>query len=1208
MMSCVRPLARPLLMFTALVLLIGVLIQPTASSHAQGGSPPPPPTPTAGPTGDERPATSGHPIPISALDSAKNAPLTPTATAQPLVQKPASAAPLPAADSAPQGAIREGTVAPQATQPANTFHVNTIASATVAADGLLTYSIYFTNTASVTYQNVILQNGIGGGQRYTGCDNAATCPFTYTGNLDIPRPTIIDSLTTGNGGSYDARQIVWNLGTVQPGRTGRISYTVRVWREVFPQTERPPTILGNTVALYKDGAINSNNLLNEDQWGVLVVGPVFYMTKTVDKPAALEREQVRYTISIGNKTNPNDQSRVDARDAHTVKVVDIVPPQLTNIVPEDGGQVVPQGNGDIWVVWNIPLLAVGTSTVRHFKATIKDTLAECNTMSNGRYYVTSNEMPYADQDRYYIQGRGSADTLIPPPVVVDIQVTTTGTIYVGDTVSFLVTAKSYWDSDITNATVLFHVPSAFTYVSSSVGSVYSNGLVTWAGVTLPHKTDFNTPGLKQFTVQASAGRFIDSPVENHAFAEIQKPLPGGVPSDCLRPFDRGVDVRPLLYANKTVNVSTAVLSGTDVIYTVELLNISAQTLTNVTLVDNIPYPTGGPFRFKGMVSGSTPAPTSVTSTQVRWDGNLSVPGGTLNSPGRTTLRFTMTARGRPGECRDNHVFPDSPASQAHEVGGGNVCIAFPFGLTKLVDRTAVSPRDSNRTLQFTVRYKNLISTSLNITPRDLPEASYTFKQMLQGPQPNNGGAIVNGYISWPPITLQGNQTVEYIFTMDLPVGQDGAIPPGIYCNRGSMIVEPTSEYGPGWVSDPPACTVVSSLELHVEKWLDRHDIGLGELVTYGVNLSNNSDSAISQLVVSDTLPVNMSYVRPATGSLAPTVTTLPNGQQRLRWENVLVPAHTTTTVSFQARAPALIGTNRNVAEVSGGNPVPYFTCQYNPSPPGSCLGNADMNIFNLVTIDPQPEPPLAQPGSIVTYTVSLVSNNNIPYLNTTVTDTLPLGFTFLSMVSGPEPFRPRPDQLIWYNQSLPQKDGSNAGRLRYVFRARAPLSYGSFRMRVDASSPTGIIPTVDNAARVLIVPPTPALSLVAPTLVQVGSDVTFRISLVNPLATPLTGVTINHTLPTGFVYKSVETGTPAPTASGQTLTWNSVTVPARSEDGTPGIVELVVIATAPNTEGTATSTVTASGGGTSIDQTYNRVDMIIAQLRYVFLPIVNTTG
>jgi uncharacterized repeat protein (TIGR01451 family) len=397
--------------------------------------------------------------------------------------------------------------------------------------------------------------------------------------------------------------------------------------------------------------------------------------------------------------------------------------------------------------------------------------------------------------------------------------------------------------------------------------------------------------------------------------------------------------------------------------------------------------------------------------------------------------------------------------------------------------------------------------------------------------------------------------------------------------------------------------------MHVSKWVDRRDVGLGEQVIFGVDMLNNSDDTVSGLVVSDTLPVNVIYVKPGPSSLPPTtVTDLPNGRQLLRWENIPpVTGHSKATVSFQVRAPGLIGSYRNVAEVTGGQPAPAFTCDYGRSPTGGCQGVADLNVFNLVTIDAQPTPANTQPGEIVTYNLSVVSNNNIPYQSTTVTDTLPLGFTFVEMVTGPAPYRPRPDVLIWSNQTIPAKEGNNPGRLTYVFRAKAPLSYGSFRSRVEASSPTGIIPTLDNAGRVLIVPPNPALSLVAPSLVQIGSDVTFRISLVNPLATPLNSVTINHVLPDGFVYKTTGTGTAAPTINGKTLTWSNVTVPARDQDGTPGIVELIVIATAPNTVGTYTSTVSASSS-TSIDQTYNKVDIVVAELRYIFLPIVNTTG
>jgi uncharacterized repeat protein (TIGR01451 family) len=1205
MFSSARSLARSLLMVMALVLLIATLIQPATFSHAQEDEPPP--SPTAGPPQGEQPAAG---VALKGEPTPNNTPAVPAGTSREPVQPAA-----PVSDFAPMAPLSSTTTPaqskPQATQLPNTFHVNIIASATVVADGLLTYSIYFTNTAPIAYQNVILQNGIGGAQRYTGCDSIVTCPFTYTGTL-ATSPTLKEM--NGNGNSYDSRQIVWNLGNVQPGQKGRISYTVRVWRDLYPQSERPVSVLGNTVALYDGGAINQDRKLNEDQWGVLVVGPVFNFSKTVDKRVALQRERITYTISLGNKTHPNDLARLDARDAHNAQIIDIVPSTLdpnsiTIISP--GGRKETHGS-ETWVVWDIPLLAVGSTQTRQFSATIKDTLSECNAVDNDRYYATSDEFPFNEQG-FQMSIRGpNAQTFIAPPVALDVQVVTPGPIYVGDAVKYVINAKNNLDTALDGLEILFYLPPDFSYTKSTPNGVYDTNtkIVKWSNVHIDAKVNFDTPGLTQFTVETVAGRKIDS---NKAYAEFKTPLPGNHPSGCLRKVERNVDVQPLLYANKSVQTGTSstwVLSGTDVIYTIELVNISLQPMTNVSLVDYIPSPPGGPFVFKAMVSG--PAPSSSTSTQLFWN-NLTIPAATSSTaPGRTTLRFTMTVRGRPNECRDNRILPDSLPSQARETSGGLICIAFPWNVDKEVDVHGLSPRSTERRLVFTLTYENLVGTDVNMTPKDeflarARDFPYIFDRMIQGPDPINKIPDANGRLNWAPIILHGHETVVYKFEVLLPLGNDGLIPTGTYCNRG--ILWPNGpEYDYYIYTVPDACTTVSSLELHVSKWLDRRDVGLGELVTYGIELTNNSDDPVSQLVVSDTLPVNVLYIQPATGSLPPTVTELPNGRQLLRWENILVPAHNKTIVAFKARAPALIGPYRNVVEVSGGNPAPAFTCDYGFSPTGGCQGVVDLNVTNLVTIDPQPTPASAQPGDIITYNVSLVSNNNIPYVNTIITDTLPLGFTFVEMVTGPVPYRPRPDVLIWNNQTIPPRDGNNAGRLTYVFRAKAPLSYGSFRSRVEASSPTGTIPTVDNAGRVLITPPNPALSLVAPSLVQIGSDVTFRISLVNPLATPLTGVTINHALPASFVYKGVGTGTPAPTVNGQTLTWNSVTIPGIAQDGTPGIVELIVIATAPNAEGTATSTVTASGGSVPIDQTYNKVDMIIAQLRYIFIPFIGSSG
>src|SRR5262245_20484489 len=407
MISSVRPLARPLLIITALILLIGVLIQPASFSHAQA-SDPPPPTATAGPTAaPQRDGPTSQPRAVIrnpdgtlTFQDSKAKPWSDVTT--PSRPAPASSrAPdsLPASPRQPsdQASDLNGRVAPQVQTG---FQVNIVSSATTLVDKDLTYTIFFTNTASTAYSNVLLQNGIQAGQRYTNCNSPATCPFTYTGTLSSP-PTILSA--SGTGTSYDAREVVWSLGTVQPGQKGSIKYTVRVQWDLFPRSKEAAHVLGNTVALYRDGVINLNNKLNEDQWGVLVVGPVFYINKTVQEGAGpvLQGDRIHFELTLGNATLPEDQfqgaPRRDAVTATQVQVVDLITERVPQLDPatlqfQDGGTYDPSKG---WAIWNLASpLAPGQSVKVHFSAVVRSDLTQCDTIRN-RGFASSAQLPVA---------------------------------------------------------------------------------------------------------------------------------------------------------------------------------------------------------------------------------------------------------------------------------------------------------------------------------------------------------------------------------------------------------------------------------------------------------------------------------------------------------------------------------------------------------------------------------------------------------------------------------------------------------------------------------------------------------------------------------------------------------------------------------------------------------------------------------------------
>lgn len=1126
--------------------------------------------------------------------------LVPTAT--PTTLDAQSTADTPSVD-----AVEPSLVRPSDTQPDGTFKINIVSKLKAHADERVTYSMYFTNTSNLTYNNVLLETSIGNNQAYTGCSNApATCLFTYTGTLS-QQPFIKTLSGNTNGNNYGARKVVWALGTVAPQQYGKIDYTVRVNPAVYPQTKKAAVVLGNTAALYRDDSISTATVLNSDQWGILVHGPIFNLKKTVDKTQALQGDELVYTITVGNATAPEDQPggkiRDDAEDATNVVIYDDVPDQLTNVVPINTNGingVVSTVNGRTRITWTIDRLDRNQSRELRFSARIRTDLAanNCNNINNNQYAVTSNEIPMKSAtERYTISG-ASVSTQLFRPVVLQVQASP-NRVYIGETVTWRVTVKNNWSSQLNPVTIKLFLPSAFSYTSSGDGGVYNSvdNSVTWSNVTIPQGT-FASPGSKQLTVQSTAGIVINA---NEAIAQVMS-LPANVPMGCVQTIKGTANVEPLLSATKTVNVSTAVLSGTNVIYTVELSNRSSTPMTDVSLVDTLPINSNIPFVFVQMLDGG-PNPSSVSSTTVRWD-NLTVPGGSAANPGRTVLRFVVTARGLPGRCLNNRIKPDSSRSQAREVNSAQVCIAFPWSITKTVDRNSVNPNDSNRLLEFTLTFESHINKDQMIVPMDRftkPAGNfYTFKQMLEGPPPESVIPDQNGFIYWDEVLLPANGKLTYRFTVELPL--DGTrIRAGDYCNRGWM--EPIGE-GYSILTGADTCVRVSAIEMRITKSVNRGTIALGEQVRFTIQVNNQSETqTVSQLVLSDTLPIHTTFVATSPGSTPPTsVTTQPNGQQLLRWENVSVPPKTTYTYEYIARMPHLIGTYRNGVEVLGGNPFPNLVCN-GVTESGNCYAYRDVVVENKISTTIETTPTNPQPGDELTYRLSIINNNNIIYENVAISLTLPLGFSFIEMTNGPQP-ESLGNPIVWRNLRLPVQQGATPGRILLEFKVKAASGYGVFYSYVHATSTTGIIPPADEGGEVRIIPPSPALTLVGPNLAEIGSVIQFRIMLVNPLSSPLTNVEIINVLPEGFTFEGVDDESPAPEENGQTLKWTIPQVPAMSSSSEPGLVEIVYYVRVPDTEMIATNTVTATGGGVEIDQTYNSIELAVTKILYLMLPVV----
>lgn len=1143
---------------------------------------------------------------------------------------------------------------PEIAQTTSGFLVDIVSSPTVRADEQLTYSIYFTNTTGLTFEQVLLQNTIGANQKFEACVVVNNCSYTYTGTIDPP-PSM--DKVTGTKDTMTGRELVWRLATVAPGAYGKITYTVKVRNDIYPKTRQVATVLGNTAALYRDSTIGNSTKLSSDEWGALVVGPVFNLTKTVNLPNAVQGDVLEYTILVGNtiatNDNPDGLPRRDAIDATNVVVYDDLPGHIT-VNPSDvqDGGVVSVVNNATRITWTIPSLKVGESRELRFKATIKLDLATCSNINNSNVFVTSNEIPYnnaSTQTRFTIKAQSGASTTLFAPLVINNLKATPSNIMITESSNFSFRIANYWNTNLTGVTVKVILPSSFEYISSEPPAVFTEGsppTVTWTDVSFPVKTSFDAPGMVDFSVQVRAK---GPTIGNHAL-DVQVTLPSNdVPSTCIRPAARNIKVEPLLETKKSVNKDSA-FRFEEVVYTIDVFNKGLEPLTDVTITDLLPNISGIPFQYIRMEEG--PNPNTTSSTSIRWD-NLYVPGGSKTSPGKITLKVVMRVDGVPTRCSSNTVLANSSRSNAIDTKAASVCILSPLSFTKQASRQSINPLDQDNEVEFWLTMHNNLNQPLTIQPRDQINSPsnvarrYTFLRMVEGPEPITGGFEANGRLEWPAFQINGGETVTYKFRVALPREDNGRIFATDYCNTAyaAHIGEVYENY------TPKICLRVSDIVLRVSKSVDRQRTALGELVTYTINVQNRStDNPVQGVTVKDVLPNLVTYVSypPDQKAPAPTVSMLDNGRQQLLWQNLRIEKNSTLQIRFTARMPGLIGTYTNEVEVFGGSPSPAYDCNRNTTE-GNCLSTAEVYVENRVTSDIIPSVTEIEPNGVVSFELTFVNVNDKAYDSMVITTSLPLGFTFRSMVAGPQP-TVLGNKLVWYNQTLPRKSGNTPGTLSLSYTAQAPLAYGRFLSDLEATSPVGIIPPLNEAAEVVITPPAPALSLTGPTLIEKDSVEAFRVTIVNPKTDPLGSLTVTTVVPDGFTYVpngdegddgedegdggdegdgedegdgdnegDGEEGEeaqglmiqsnyesdfePIYDSSSRTLTWIIPQVPA-SDGKLPAQIQLYFKLRAPSYDTKAVLEVKATGDIEELDQTYNKLELIVANIKRILLPIV----
>ena len=424
-------------------------------------------------------------------------------------------------------------------------------------------------------------------------------------------------------------------------------------------------------------------------------------------------------------------------------------------------------------------------------------------------------------------------------------------------------------------------------------------------------------------------------------------------------------------------------------------------------------------------------------------------------------------------------------------------------------------------------------------------------------------------IEWgPPAAI----TITYA---TIPAGQQRTITVTAYIADGST--EPvdgdiitnvvTLEHDTGIITSPPVTvTVVEPFVTLVKSVVTPRDpLGASDIITYNITLENSGNWPAYDLVITDSLPVGLTYI----GEVDFTVTdpaTATTGGAYPQWTLSQLNVGGQAIIRFRAQVNADIGagitlTNTAWGEYSGlpgDNPdereydIPTDTVPVDVGHP----------VLDLVkSADPDP----VEAGGLLTYTLTVANTGIVSATGVIVTDAVPLNTSYLAC--GPLPCGEAGGSVSWILGTL---DVNETQVLTMLVQVNASLPNGAILTNTAwVSSSEGITDTdtittpVETSVEIWVIK-TGSASPVTP-----GEVMTYSLTVTNDGPSDAENVVVTDTLPVEVTFGNAS---PAPDSSPNPLVWNLGTLtPGESRtilitvtvnpDVTTGFTNTVIITT-----------------------------------------------
>jgi uncharacterized repeat protein (TIGR01451 family) len=295
----------------------------------------------------------------------------------------------------------------------------------------------------------------------------------------------------------------------------------------------------------------------------------------------------------------------------------------------------------------------------------------------------------------------------------------------------------------------------------------------------------------------------------------------------------------LSLSSMVVTPTLANTNGTILQYNLEILNTGGYTASNVTLVDAIP----ADAIYNGDVWSSVPPTPVYTDGLLLWD------HGSIGFNVSVVITFSVTITpGFEGLISNTAVISDPLiAEPVTMVAETRVTDSPVFEISE--SATPALP-GANAPLTYELVVENLGQPAINtpITVTDFVPTNTTFL----GAGPGGSVSPAGDLVTWTrPVTLDYGETSSFTYSVTV-----NDVPSGTVLNNGVYLVISHDAISPG---EPYSSTVIDPIFV-LSKGVCPDPPGSNSEVTYTLTVLNQGSKA-TDLVITDTLPIGVEYLR-----------------------------------------------------------------------------------------------------------------------------------------------------------------------------------------------------------------------------------------------------------------------------------------------------------------------------------------------------------